>query len=376
MAILTSTSGSGIDMLSGRFINIFGSFGFPVEFAGPNRMTLNLTVPIGGAPSYYIDLLGDGLRYNSRNEITFGNITTVITYDGGHAEDFRITGLETTASDLGDSYFGGPYSIFNFLLLGNDTLTGTAHVDRLLGSDGHDFIIGGGGADYLSGGSGNDHIYGQSASGGADDADKILGGDGGDYLQGNAGNDTLSGDSGSDRINGGADEDLIDGGSDNDTVNGNLGNDTIDGGNGNDSLRGGQGNDVIMGGAGNDVILGDLGQDRLSGGSGTDIFMFSGAASTIAAPDTITDFTDGTDLLSIGMMPAVVLTGAAQASFSAAVDLAQQLLADNPGSRDVAAISVENDSYLFYSSAGTTAIDSTILLANVAASSISIDDFV
>jgi len=259
---------------------------------------------------------------------------------------------------------------------GNDTITGSDQSDAIRGGAGHDVLYGLGGQDTLDGGSGNDHLYGQSSTGGPDGADVVLGGDGSDYLQGNAGNDTLDGGGGSDRINGGADNDSIVGGLGNDTINGNLGNDRIDGGDGNDSLRGGQGNDTMAGGAGNDVILGDLGQDQLTGNAGSDIFVFSGQVSAISAPDTITDFTDGADLLSIGFSPAIVLTGATQNSLAAATSVAQAAMTANAGGNELVALAVGNDTYLFYSSSGGDTADAAILLSNIAPSALSTADFV
>ncbi|ARR52414.1 glycoside hydrolase [Rhizorhabdus wittichii DC-6] len=250
---------------------------------------------------------------------------------------------------------------------GDDMLTGTA---------GHDDIQGGAGADTIHGGAGNDHLYGQSPYGGPDGADLIDGGDGSDYLQGNAGNDTLDGGNGSDRINGGADDDSIRGGEGNDSINGNLGNDHVDGGIGNDYLRGGQGNDTLIGGDGNDILSGDLGADLLTGGAGIDRFVFAGSGSTLAAPDRIADFQDGVDLLSIGFKPAAVMTGAAQASLSAAAAEAQHLFDAHPGLGEVAAMRVGADTYIFYSGSGGATVDSAINLGAVDPAWIGTADFV
>lgn len=253
---------------------------------------------------------------------------------------------------------------------------GTAGDDALAGSDGHDMIQGGAGSDTISGGAGNDHLYGQSPNGGPDGADLIYGGAGSDYLQGNAGNDTLDGGDGSDRINGGANDDLALGGGGNDTINGNLGNDWIEGGEGNDSLRGGQGNDTLVGGDGNDVLSGDLGGDVLTGGAGMDRFAFAGSASTLAAPDRISDFQDGADLLAIGYMPSVVLQGAAQPTLAGAALVAQQLLDAHAGGLEVAAMQVGGETYLFYSGSGGVSVDSAIGLGALDPALLSTADFV
>ncbi len=246
------------------------------------------------------------------------------------------------------------------------TLTGTAAHEMLLGSSGNDTI---------HGGAGNDHLYGLSPMGGVDGNDSLSGGDGADYIQGNAGNDTLDGGSGSDRLNGGAGDDLMFGGDGHDSMNGNRGNDQLFGGAGNDVLRGGQGNDTLDGGDGNDILMGDMGQDVLTGGAGVDVFVFSGAGSPLSAPDRITDFTPGTDHLSIGFAPVAILTGAAQASLAAAGSLAQSLFDGHAGDREVAAIAVGGDTYLFYASNGGGTVDSAVQLSGVAPGMLSLVDF-
>ncbi len=258
---------------------------------------------------------------------------------------------------------------------GDDTIDGGQGDDQISGDAGHDVLNGGDNADSLTGGNGNDHIYGQSANGGPDGADTIDAGAGSDYLQGNAGNDSLDGGSGSDRINGGASDDSIVGSAGNDSINGNLGNDSIDGGDDNDSMRGGQGNDTIAGGNGNDLLLGDLGSDRLTGGAGADIFTFSGQGSLATAPDSITDFTAGTDRLALGFTPAALLTGTTQTTLAAAQTAAQQLADGHAGTREVAIFAVGSDSYVFYSSSGGATLDSAVLLAGISSSALALSDF-
>lgn len=257
----------------------------------------------------------------------------------------------------------------------DDELYGNGVANRLEAGGGHDIVMGDGGADTVLGGSGNDHLYGQSPSGGADGADNMSGGEGGDYIQGNAGNDLLDGGVGSDRINGGNNDDNIVGGADNDTINGNVGSDTIVGGEGNDSLRGGQGADAISGGTGNDIVSGDLAADRLSGGEGSDLFAFSGASSSLDQPDRILDYADGTDRISIGFLPAAVLTASSQSGLSPAATTAQQLFDGREGNGEVAALMIGSDTYLFYAANGGAAVDSAILILGTNAQLFDITDF-
>jgi|TARA_B110000259_G_C13750186_1_gene296248 Ca2+-binding RTX toxin-like protein len=59
------------------------------------------------------------------------------------------------------------------------------------------------------------------------------------------------------------------------------------------------GNDTLSGNGGNDQIDGGTGADTITTGAGTDtvILRVGDGGSTLAAADTITDFTDGTDVL-------------------------------------------------------------------------------
>ena len=318
---------------------------------------------------------GNGILYDSFGTPRGGVLTGYQELFAG-VVTFTVTGLNySVAQFVSQAENGDTVGAFSGLFRDDDNMTGTMFDDLFGGLDGHDNLFGGAGADSIGGGNGNDHIFGQSASGGQDSADLLVGGAGSDYIQGNAGADTLDGGDGSDRLNGGKDDDLILGGAGNDTVNGNLGNDTISGGADNDSLRGGQGNDSISGGDGDDLLSGDLGADTLTGGAGGDVFVFSGQGSLVAAPDRVTDFTDGADRLSVGYAPVVVLTAGAQGTASAAATLAQQLFDSSAGTQEVAVIGVGADTYLFYSSNAGASADSAVLLTNLGASAITLADF-
>jgi Ca2+-binding RTX toxin-like protein len=288
---------------------------------------------------------------------------------------------------------------------GNDTVDGGDGNDSIVGSSGtsdtlghlieNDFYMGGAGADTIVGGIGNDHIYGNTLSvvaGSVDGADSLSGGAGNDYIQGNAGNDTIDGGDGNDRLYGGADNDSILGGAGNDYLQGNKGNDVLSGGDGNDTVHGGSdddrvsgdaGNDQLFGDAGNDTLIGGAGIDTLTGGAGNDVFLFSGHDAAFAnsgsaawAVDEVTDFTAGLDKLMLDFHPAAVLQGSAT-SESAAFAYAAQLLQAHAGAADVAAVTVGNDTYMFWDSTGHGgAADSAVLVDHVKASSFSVADFI
>jgi large repetitive protein len=243
--------------------------------------------------------------------------------DGGEtfvvpATEF-VTDFQVHGGDGNDSITGGTGDDHLKGFKGNDTLRGGHGDDTLDGGQGDDFLFGQNGNDLLLGGSGNDDLRGGAGN------DILHGGEGNDFLNGNAGDDKLYGDGGDDELRGGQGNDELYGGSEgnennsgNDTLrgndgddklfggdgddflHGNAGNDTLNGGAGNDELRGGQGDDVLIGGEGDDILVGNLGADILTGGLGADIFRFGTAEeSTDLAPDRITDFTQGEDLIDV-----------------------------------------------------------------------------
>ncbi|MBD1938919.1 FG-GAP-like repeat-containing protein [Microcoleus sp. FACHB-68] len=256
---------------------------------------------------------------------------------GGDGDDFVIGYMGNDTLNGGasnDLLFGNKNDDFIEGEDGNDTIFGGKDHDALLGGNGEDILLGDIGNDIILGGAGNDLLFGNVGADfidGGDSNDTIFGGKDNDILKGDAGNDILLGDIGNDTLCGGegndsvfgnAGDDIMDGcegddnlygGKDNDTLIGNVGNDllngelgddslygnigsdTLDGGDGNDSLCGGQENDFLTGGNGDDVLAGDLGNDILTGGAGNDRFVLKSGAGS----DTIADFTDGEDLLSL-----------------------------------------------------------------------------
>jgi Ca2+-binding RTX toxin-like protein len=81
-----------------------------------------------------------------------------------------------------------------------------------------------------------------------------------------------------------------------DTVLALAGRDNISGTAGNDFLFGQSGNDTLDGGDGNDVLNGGAGSDTLTGGKGKDVFY---RYRLNRAPDRITDFEIGTDVIAL-----------------------------------------------------------------------------
>jgi Ca2+-binding RTX toxin-like protein len=176
--------------------------------------------------------------------------------------------------------------------------------------------------EHLTGSAFDDVLTGNAS------ANELRGGDGNDRLFGNGGADRIFGDDGDDLIDGGAGDDRLDGGAGIDTVSyasatagvtvsldrGNLLQST--GGSGKDrvlnfeNVIGSAFADTLTGNGLANRLDGGAGNDTLTGLGGADLFAFAAGGGT----DTVTDFTDGVDLLGF--------TG-----FGAAFDTAEEILA-------------------------------------------------
>lgn len=88
------------------------------------------------------------------------------------------------------------------------------------------------------------------------------------------------------------------------------------------NIAGAGGADVIAGGAGADVITGGAGADAMTGGLGVDRFVINATDSLNTALDTITDFTAGTDILDLAVVPTSLVAGPATAQFTTAAAVA------------------------------------------------------
>uniref|UniRef100_UPI002570CEB4 calcium-binding protein n=1 Tax=Methylobacillus flagellatus TaxID=405 RepID=UPI002570CEB4 len=256
---------------------------------------------------------------------------------------YGFDGADTLTTGGGNDFlFGGD---------NNDTITGGAGNDLLSGGNGDDSLFGGEGNDTLTGGVGTNSLNGEAGDDtilhdtGTDILGTYDGGDGIDTLVVavseffgtdfgiqiddisdaslvNIENLVISGVNGQGdvRINLNLQSEnlnisvLASNTTGNITVIDGNGNDTITGGVGNDTLFARDGNDVLSGGAGDDYLFGGNGAEILTGGMGSDTFAYSrlsigglgGTYSTLTAPDTITDFVSGVDVISMsGGLPDV-----------------------------------------------------------------------
>ena len=178
-----------------------------------------------------------------------------------------------------------------------DTLTAASSGSILTGGSGNDFLIGGAGDDWFVGDAGLDTVSYQSASAAVHVDLSVTGA----QDTGGAGSDNFSGV-----------EKLV-GSSYNDFLTAAASGSTLNGGGGADVLNGAAGVDALNGGAGNDTLIGGGGKDLLTGGAGADKFIFAAISdSPHGAPDTIADFTHGSDLINLSDIDADTGTGGHQ----------------------------------------------------------------
>jgi Ca2+-binding RTX toxin-like protein len=251
-----------------------------------------------------------------------------------------------------------------------EDIEGSAFADVLTGDSGNNQIQGFGGADRINGGAGFDTaVYFDASSGvGVDlSAGVAVGGSGNDILVsiervlGSRFSDVLIGSSANESFLGGFGDDSIDGGGGIDTVEygfvgsrvvvnlaagfatGGAGTDfisnveNIKGSIFDDILIGDSGANVINGDNGNDGLNGVAGADTLTGGQGADLFFFQFGQSTLSASDRITDFTIGTDGISLFTQDGLAVTTpstfsrAADSTATTLVNLVNQVFTDANG---------------------------------------------
>ncbi|NEO15478.1 MULTISPECIES: hypothetical protein [unclassified Moorena] len=204
------------------------------------------------------------------DEIEVDTSSLPIFTEGLFSFSDRDTPIDRVVIDFDDA------AAFRFAL---DNLSFEEAGVTLIGTSNNDILEGGGGDDIIKGLNSKDLLIGLAGE------DYMDGGDGDDLLFGGNGHDTLKGGNGQDTLIGGAHDDILEGG---------KGDDWLYGQEGDDLLNGGQGQDQLLGGFGNDTLIGGPGDDILTGGSGQDTFVLSTVGKV-----TITDFTDGEDLLQL-----------------------------------------------------------------------------
>jgi Ca2+-binding RTX toxin-like protein len=250
-------------------------------------------------PDAYGGLGLDGDYVDGDNDVVDGGagIDTVSYAGATETVTVDLAGDWATGDDIGfdlivnvENAFGG---------LGDDYLYGDGAANQLLGGYGHDVLQGRGGNDHLLGGAGNDILRpgaGNDTVDGGDGIDTLSYSDSGlSWLVDLSGGYASSGLGSYQTLIGIEDIAL---GTGSDVAYGTSGDNAIGGNDGNDYLHGGDGgNDRLYGGDGDDTLHGGSGEDWLEGGDGDDVFSFDDESQLA----TISDFTDGSDLISVDM---------------------------------------------------------------------------
>ena len=246
-------------------------------------------------------------------EITINTTTTGNQLDPSVATlpDGRVVVSWTDNSQTGGDVSGSAIRM-QIIDPRNGIVTGTPGNDTLYGNDQvNDEISGGAGDDKLYGMRGDDTLYGGEGN------DVLNGGKGADIMVGGVGNDTYYVDNADDSVIENLSEGTdtvyasvsygLDAGSSIQFLRANSGSGlTLTGNELDNTIVGGIGNDTLIGGSGNDTLQGGSGVDKLTGGIGADKFVFAALAdSTVAAPDTILDFsTAAVDKIDLHLMDA------------------------------------------------------------------------
>jgi Ca2+-binding RTX toxin-like protein len=298
---------------------------------------------------------------------------------------------------------------------GNDVINVGNGDNTVDAGDGNNVVKTGSGDDTITTGSGRDVINAGNGN------NNVTSGDGDDVIKTGTGNDTINAGGGNDIVNAGKGENTVDGGADIDlldfgggmqgvtfTIDQSAGVHDFDGTAAGlgllhysnfegvigtkyaDTLSGSDLADIIKGGKGNDNITGNGGADSLWGGKGADTFFYTFFSQRVdsspRAPDTINDFTPGTDKIDltafhIGSTQAEVILERNPVAFT---DLGGGLgishfFDDWPTGRAVVVEYNGGDARVFVDAHGDGKLetnDLVIILEHVAANSLAVGDFV
>lgn len=354
-------------------------------------------------------------------------------HTGGGGIDKLIAVENLYGSAFNDHLFGDDAKNFLSGGAGSDTIYGHGGDDHLEGGLGNDHLDGGEGYDVVSYDGdfavtvslrhGHTHIEG--LNGGSlykhtlVSIEDVYGSNLDDHIYGNVETNYLFGRGGADYLSSGeGGDDFIDAGSGDDYISLHLsgGHQVIDGGEGSDEISfapvpgsqqavaGGPGvridlsatgaqeimEDVfvtitsieeVTGTAGNDAITGGAGADTMTGGDGNDRFVFGGGdtSSTTGSIDRINDFISADDSISFGV--AATATNYAEFGYATSTYIYAQAFHDataliNSGSRDILAVQVGADVYVFADISGTNMVTGTVHLHGVTLAGVEQADFV
>jgi Ca2+-binding RTX toxin-like protein len=264
----------------------------------------------GGADSINGGIGSDTISGNFDGTDSSATSSTAMILGGSGTDSITSSGLQ------GVTIFGG--NGINDSADGADTITGGVGADTIYGNGGDDIIAGGGGADSINGGGGSDTISGDFDDT-ASPSDLVSGA----VIFGAGGTDSIDASTSTQGVTifgGSGTTDTADG---SDTISGGTGGDSIFGNGGDDLILTNGGADVVNGGIGNDVIFDNgFGLASLTGGGGNDIFAFGTSGTSYGGTPTahasITDFTQGSDLLDVGQTVTSVLASSSVAALQSA----------------------------------------------------------
>ena len=274
----------------------------------------------------YVLYMYDGGTTSASDIIGLSGFSTSknLTVEGSAQGDSMNLNLDRTSTDANEDDIPDGELAGNLTLnmgAGNDSfysakLKNGDSVDMGAGDDYIAFMVGGGSGtptianldlSKLDGGAGSDTMsWGESTGVNGQELTLTTGGATNfENIYGTSATETIKGDANDNILKGGR------GGTD--TIYGYAGNDTLyghgqDSDNHNDSnytdtktLYGGTGNDTLYGGYGDDTLDGGTGTDTLTGGNGVDVFVIRAGdgSTTLANANVITDFSDGTDVISM-----------------------------------------------------------------------------
>ena len=272
-----------------------------------------------------------GSFFYSGNNLAGGTITSYTTYNN-YSLAATINGVSLNALTV-NAYLnsGDALGLYQFVLSGNDVITGSAVDDAITGYAGNDTIYGGSGNDLISGGVGNDYLDGGFGTDTAlftifkssiTDIHHLK--SGGAAITSSEGTDTLINIENLFFLDSSLLDNLsiealiasrplptftsIDSNGASTSVSptlytgpvtfleyellGNTTGDVIIGSTGNDFMNLLGGDDAANGGLGDDVLDGGTGSNFLTGGGGTDTLFLDGRGGTTTW-STVTDFTSG-----------------------------------------------------------------------------------
>ena len=297
MAVVTISTASGFD---------FDDLDFPDLTTGTTATKTATTWRVSQSATTFDEYTGKGLTYTAvgLDSVPSGGTITGFKHVESGVTQFQATKLSISGADYKTLFDGGDFTPFLSSVLGDDdTITGGAGADHLLGFGGNDTIDGKAGNDTMEGGTGND-IYIVDKAGdvviedGSEGIDTIrssiaidLGGTsfagqeienvvitaaGAVNVTGNALNNTITGGGGVNVLLGLEGNDVLNGLGGNDSLLGGDNNDTLDGGTGNDKMEGGDGNDLYIIDSKGDVIVEFLGEDTVQSKLSIDLAALAG----------------------------------------------------------------------------------------------------